>query len=117
MPTFTVHALPESTAEEALSQHERRARRRGRRPYPVRCCLTDDLAGAGVILASFRGESPYAAAEPGVRPRRALSRPRRDARAPSRKDLLRARLLSARAYDAPHCDPGPRCPGHRARGE
>jgi hypothetical protein len=103
MPTFTVHALPESTAEEARQSTSAVPAVAGDGPYPLRCCLTDDLDGAGVILASvmpFRGESPYAAASPVyVHAERC---PGHSATPGAIPEMLRGRLLSVRAYDGAH---------------
>jgi hypothetical protein len=67
MPTFTVHALSESTTDEARRSRGAVPAVAGDGPYPVRCCLSDAPDAHGVILTSvmpFWGESPYAAAGP-----------------------------------------------------
>jgi hypothetical protein len=69
----------------------------------VRCCLTDEPDGGGVVLASvmpFRGESPYAAASPVyVHAERCAGHAEKPGTIPG---MLRGRLLSVRAYDGEH---------------
>jgi len=103
MPTFTVHALPESAAEAARRSPGAVPAATGDGPYPVRCCLTDDQDGAGVVLSSvmpFHGESPYAARSPVyVHAERCDGHSEAPGEIP---EMLRGRLLSVRAYDGAH---------------
>jgi hypothetical protein len=103
MPTFTVHALSESAVEEARRDPGAVPAVAGDGPYPVRCCLTDDQDGAGVVLSSvmpFRGQSPYAARSPVyVHAERCTGHSEATGVIP---EMLRTRLLSVRAYDGAH---------------
>jgi hypothetical protein len=103
MATFTVHALSVSAADEARGDPGAVPAAAGDGPYPVRCCLTDDQDGAGVVLSSvmpFRGESPYAARSPVyVHAERCNGHAEAPGAIP---EMLRGRLLSVRAYDGSH---------------
>jgi hypothetical protein len=103
MPTFTVHALSESTTDEARRSRGAVPAVAGDGPYPVRCCLSDAPDAHGVILTSvmpFWGESPYAAAGPVyVHAERCTGHAERVGEVP---EMLRGRLLSVRAYDGAH---------------
>jgi hypothetical protein len=103
MQPFTVHALSESTADEARRSPGAVPAAPGDGPYPVRCCLIDDQDGAGVVLTSvmpFRGESPYAARSPVyVHADRCPGHAEERGAVP---EMLRGRLLSVRAYDGAH---------------
>jgi Protein of unknown function (DUF1203) len=103
VPTFTVHALSEPAAEEARRSPGAVPAVAGDGPYPVRCCLSDDHDGAGVVLTSvmpFRGESPYAARSPVyVHAERCAGHAEEPGAVP---EMLRGRLLSVRAYDGAH---------------
>ena len=103
MTTFTVRALSSAAVEEARRSPGAVPAVAGDGPYPVRCCLTDDQDGAGVILASvmpFRGESPYAARSPVyVHAERCAGHTEDPGAVP---EMLRGRLLSVRAYDGRH---------------
>ena len=103
MQPFTVHALSESVADEARRSPGAVPAAPGDGPYPVRCCLTDDQSGAGVVLTSvmpFRGESPYAARSPiYVHAERCAGHAEERGAVP---EMLRGRLLSVRAYDGAH---------------
>ena len=103
MPTFAVHALSESAAEDARREPGAVPAAAGDGPYPVRCCLADEEDGRGVVLTSvmpFRGESPYAARSPVyVHAERCAGHVAEQDAVP---ELLRSRLLSVRAYDDAH---------------
>ena len=103
MPTYTVHALSESAAEEARRSPGAMPAVAGDGPYPVRCCLREVEDPEAVVLASvmpFRGESPYAARSPVY-----LHSERCEGHTAERHavpPMLRGRLLSVRAYDGSH---------------
>jgi len=103
MPTFTVHALSETAADQARCGPGAVPAAAGDGPYPVRCCLSDADDAAGVVLGSvmpFRGESPYAARSPVyVHAERCRGHAETPGTVP---EMLRGRLLSVRAYDRAH---------------
>ena len=107
MSAFTFHALPPALADDARREaldHGRAVAvaRDGDGPYPVRCCLRDAEAGEGVLLLSAQpvtASSPYAAPGPIYLHRDACDGYRDDGEVP---EILRARLLSVRAFDRAH---------------
>jgi hypothetical protein len=107
MSAFTFHALPPALADDARREALDHGRAvavagDGDGPYPVRCCLRDAEAGEGVLLLSAQpvtASSPYAAPGPIYLHRDACDGYRDDGEVP---EILRARLLSVRAFDRAH---------------